>query len=262
MIDYVAKIREKKPHIFNITNEVATNLAANGLIAVGASPSMSNTSKEAVENAHAAQAVVLNLGTLTEDRAEAMLLAGKAANDKGVPVILDPIAVGATEFRTDVIYELLDTVKMAAICANAGEIAVLGGALDKTESPDSALEKNDPDVAAAVAEKYETVVIATGKTDVITDGVRTTLCHNGHHMLQNITASGCLLTSLTGAFLAVADDVYEASIQATSYYGIAAELAIQEAKGPGTFIPELLDQLYALDAETFMKHQRLEDFSK
>src|SRR5699024_4811083 len=144
------------------------------------------------------EAVVLNLGTLTEDRAEAMVLAGKAANEKGVPVILDPIAVGETKFRADLIFKLLDTMKLTAICANAGEIAVLGGALEKTKSRDSMLEENDPNIAATVARKYETVVISTGKTDVITDGTRTTLCNNGHKMLQNITASGCLLTSLIG----------------------------------------------------------------
>jgi len=256
-MNYIAQIREKQPLIFNITNDVATNFAANGLIAIGASPAMSNTPKEAEENARSSEAVVLNLGTLTEDRAEAMVLAGKAANEKGVPVILDPIAVGATKFRTDLIFKLLDTIKLTAICANAGEIAVLGGALEKTKNPDSMLEENDPKIAATVARKYETVVISTGKTDVITDGTRTTLCNNGHKMLQNITASGCLLTSLIGAFTAVTENIYEASIEATAGYGIAAELAMVKAKGPGTFIPALLDQLYFLDDKTVEDYLRI-----
>src|SRR5690625_4793730 len=177
-------------------NEVASNFSTNGLIALGASVSVSNTPKEAEEIASNADAVVLNLGTLSEDRKEALLLAGKTANQVGIPVILDPIAVGATTFRTEVIYEILSTIKLAAICGNAGEIAVLGDALDKTKSPDSSLEKNDPSVAEAVAKKYETIVIATGETDVITDGQQTSLCKNGHAMLQNITASGCLLTTV------------------------------------------------------------------
>lgn len=260
-MNYLAKIKEDSPLIYNIMNEVASNFATNGLIALGASPSVSNTPKEAEENARSAGAVVLNLGTLSEDRAEAMLLAGKAANEQGVPVILDPIAVGATKFRTEVIHDILSTVKVAAICANAGEIAVLGEALDKTTSPDSALEENDPSIAQEVARKYETIVIATGKTDVITDGSRTTLCRNGHHMLQNITASGCLLTSVVGAFASVAgDDIYKASIQAVTGYGIAAELAMKKAEGPGSFIPAFLDQLYFLNQVTIETHKQLTCF--
>lgn len=258
-MNYIAKIREKSPFIYNITNEVATNFAANGLIAIGASPAMSNTPKEAEENASHADAVVLNLGTLTEDRAEAMMLAGLKANEKGIPVILDPIAAGGTKFRTKVINELLEKVKFAAIRANAGEISVLGGALDIMKSPDSTVESIDPKIAQTVAKEYDTVVIATGKTDVITDGTRMSLCNNGHTMLQNITASGCLLSSLVGPYLSVAEDLYEASVEVTAAYGIAAELAMKKAEGPGTFIPALLDQLYLLDQETVNTYKKLQE---
>jgi hydroxyethylthiazole kinase len=258
-MDYMTAIRDKSPFIYSITNEVATNFAANGLIAVGASPAMSNTPKEAEENAHHSDAVILNLGTLTEDRAEAMLIAGKAANEKDIPVIMDPIAVGGTKFRTEIIDKLLDEVKFAAIRANAGEIAVLGGALEEMKSPDSTIDYNDPEIAKAVARKYDTVVIATGKTDVITDGSQTTLCKNGHPMLQNITASGCLLTSLVGPFISVGPNPYEASITVAAAYGIAAERAMEVAKGPGTFIPALLDELYSLDQETIDKYKRIEE---
>ncbi len=258
-MDYITKIRENNPLIYNITNEVATNMAANGLIAIGASRAMSNTPKEAVENAQNAAAVILNLGTLTEERAEAMLIAGKAANEEDIPVVLDPIAVGGTEFRTEVIYELLEKVKFTAIRANAGEIAVLGNALEEMKSPDSTIEEIDPEIAKSVAKKYETVVIATGKTDVITDGTRTTLCRNGHAMLQNITASGCLLTSLVGPYVSVGEDPYEASIEVTAAYGVAAELAMEKVEGPGSFIPALLDQLYFLDQHAVNARKRVEE---
>lgn len=255
---FIKKIREKKPFIFNITNEVATNFAANGLIAIGASPAMSHTPKEAAEYGSIADAVILNLGTLTEERGEAMLIAGKAANNNKVPVILDPIAVGGTPFRTDIINELLATVQFSAIRANSGEIAVLGGALTEAKGPDSVIKENDPEIAQAVAKKYNTVVISTGETDVITDGSRTAICNNGHEMLENITASGCLLTSFVGPFLAVGEDVYEASVYATSSYGIAAELAMKKAAGPGTFIPAFLDELYFLTDEQVEKYKKIE----
>src|SRR5699024_12252679 len=108
------------------------------------------------------------------------ILEGKDANAGGVPFLLDPIVVGATTFRTKVIDDILSTVELSAICANAGEISVLGGVLDKTTSPDNALEENDPDIAKEVAKKYNTVVIATGETDVITDRDRTELCQHGY----------------------------------------------------------------------------------
>src|SRR5699024_3566660 len=141
-----------------------------------------------------ADALVINLGTLSEENTEAMILAGKAANEAGVTDLLYPISDGATTYRRKVIDYILSIVELSAICANAYEISVIGGVLDKTTSTDNALEENDPDIAKEDAKKYNTVVIATGETDVITDGDRTELCQHGHPMLQNITASGCVLT--------------------------------------------------------------------
>lgn len=255
---YLQQIRNQKPHVFSIMNEVASNFSANGLIAIGASPSISNTPKEAAELSCLSNAVVLNLGTLSEDRAEAMLLAGKAANEAGIPVILDPIAIGATRFRTGVITDILENVKLAAICANAGEVAVLGEALDRTTSPDAAISENEPAVAQKVAQKYDTVVVSTGETDVITDGTSVTLCKNGHPMMENVTASGCVLTAVLGAFVGVAEsDVYEASIEAAASYAIAGELAMRKAEGPGSFIPAFLDQLYHLNEETYNQNKKV-----
>jgi len=255
----IQRIRAEKPHIFSIMNEVASNFSANGIIAIGASPSISNTPKEAEESSRRARAVVLNLGTLTEDRAEAMLLAGKAANEAGTPVILDPIAMGATTFRTKVINDLLENVQFTAICGNAGEIAVLGEALERTTSPDAAIDTNDPAIAKKVAQKYNTIVVSTGETDVITDGSKVALCSNGHKMMANITASGCVFTAVLAAFIAVGGKhVYDASIEATASYAIAGEIAAGNSRGPGSFIPAFLDELYLLDAETYRTHEKVE----
>lgn len=260
-MSYITKVREKSPLVFNIMNEVASNFSANGIIAVGASPSISNTPMEAEEMGKSADAVILNLGTLSEDRAEAMMIAGKAANEANVPVLIDPIAVGASEFRTKVIYDLLETLDIDIICANLGEIAVLGDALERMDSPDAAITENDPKVAEEVARKYDTIVISTGKTDVITDGEKTVLCKNGHKMLQNITTSGCVLTSVVGAFVGAAkDELFQASVEGTAAYAIAAELAMKNGhvKGPGSFIAAFLDELYLLDEEKIEKYKQLQ----
>ena len=262
MVGYLTEVRNKSPLIYNITGEVSAHFIANGLIAIGASPSVSSNPKEAKEMANHADAVVLNTGSLSEDRAEAMLLAGKVANEKGIPVILDPVAVGATSFRTSVINEILTTIKIAAICGNTGEISVLGGASEKTISPDNILSENNPSIVRKVANKYESIVIATSKTDIVTDGKKVTYCQNGDVMLQNITASGCLLTSIIGAFTSIAgDNQYEAIVEAVSAYGIAGERAKRIAKGPGTFIPNFLDELYLLKSETIKLQSHLKERS-
>src|SRR5699024_8441621 len=151
------------------TNEVAANFNANGLLAIGASPAMANMAQEVRESAKRMHAVVLNTGALTIDRSEAIYVAGKAANEARVPVVLDPVAVGMTVFRTTFIQELLADVKFAAIRGNAGEIAVLGGTQTETLGPDNLLLENNPSIAEHVARKYDTTVISTGKIDVITD---------------------------------------------------------------------------------------------
>src|SRR5699024_12558648 len=112
---------------------------------------------------------------------------------------------------------------------------------------DAGLKEKDQDIAKEVAKKYSTVIIATCETDVITDGDSTELCQHRHTMLQNITDSGCVLTSVIAAFIGVAEGHhFEASIEAVSGYGLAAEKAMEKAEGPGTFIPAFLDQLYFL----------------
>ncbi|HLR07694.1 MAG TPA: hydroxyethylthiazole kinase [Bacillota bacterium] len=260
-MDLLAKIKAKNPLIYNITNDVVANFSANGLLAIGASPVMANALQEAEDFAKHADAVILNVGTLTKDQAEAMLVAGQTANKKGIPVILDPVAIGVTPFRTNVIYDILSTIDVAAIRGNAGEIAFLSDGSDEVKGTDSLIGENDPHVAAEVAQKYQTVVMSTGKTDVVTDGHHVTLCRNGSAMLPYITGTGCLLTAVSGAFISVAKDVYRASVKAVAGYGIAAEIAREKAAGSGSFIPAFLDQLYLLEDQTIADDSALEEFT-
>lgn len=248
-MNYLAQIRERKPLIHNITNIVVANFSANGLLALGASPAMANALEEAAEMATHADALVLNIGTCTQDQIDAMILAGKAANKKGIPVILDPVAIGATTFRTSAVKQILTKIDVAVIRGNMGEIAVLGELATEIKGADSLVDVIDPDVVTRVAKKYKAIVIATGKTDTITDGNRYTECKNGVSMLPYITGSGCLLTAVVGAFLSVGVDFYEASVKSVCSYGVAAELAYVNAAGPGSFLPSFLDELYGLTEE-------------
>ncbi|WP_404450957.1 hydroxyethylthiazole kinase [Virgibacillus necropolis] len=260
-MNYLEQIRKQKPLIHNITNTVVANFSANGLLAIGASPAMANAPEEAAEMASHADTLVLNIGTCTQSQVEAMILAGKSANKKGIPVILDPVAIGATAFRTGAINQILNKVDVSVIRGNAGEISVLGELDTEMKGADTLVDEIDPEVAIHVAKNYGAVVIATGKTDTITDGNSFTQCKNGVAMLPYVTGAGCLLTAVVGAFSSVSIDLYEASVKAVCSYGVAAELAMEFAKGPGTFLPAFLDVLYELTEEMVQTKANIRELS-
>ena len=120
-------IRERKPLVHQITNFVVMNETANATLAIGALPVMAHALQEVEEMASVASALVLNIGTLSDEWVEAMIAAGRAANAAGVPVVLDPVGAGATEYRTDTSRRLLDVVEIAVVRGNAAEIATLAG---------------------------------------------------------------------------------------------------------------------------------------
>src|SRR5213592_2021538 len=123
----LAAIRERKPLVHQITNYVVMNETANATLALGALPVMAHAREEVEEMAGLASALVFNIGTLSPHWVEAMLLAGKAANARGIPVVLDPVGAGATRYRTDTAKRILDEVKVAVLRGNAGEVATLVG---------------------------------------------------------------------------------------------------------------------------------------
>ncbi|MGQ9021762.1 hydroxyethylthiazole kinase [Bacillus pumilus] len=241
------RVRAENPLVHNITNQVVTNFTANGLLALGASPVMANAKEEVAEMAQLADALVLNIGTLTKDTVEAMVLAGQAANENGVPVLLDPVGVGATTFRTKAAKQLLEQVNMTVVRGNAAEMAHLLG-VDGWESKGVDAKAANGDVSALAkqaARTLQTVVVITGKVDVVSDGEDVLSIHNGHEWLTKVTGTGCLLTSVIGAFCAVGERPIHASAAALLFYGVAAERAAHytQDKGPGAFQMELLNAL-------------------
>ncbi|WP_093049433.1 hydroxyethylthiazole kinase [Salipaludibacillus aurantiacus] len=246
------KIRETSPLIHNITNMVVTNFTANGLYALGASPVMAYAEEEVEDMARAAQALVLNIGTLTQTEVDAMLLAGKAANKAGTPVILDPVGVGATPFRTRTAKQLLSELDISIVRGNAGEIANLSENEVEMRGVDSTANlENKAETAKHTAETWNCVVALTGETDIVTDGTQTYTLTNGHPLQSKVTGAGCLLSAVTGAFAAVHDSPLEAAAAAVSFYGIAAEVAAskEENMGPGHFQIHFLDALHQVTSE-------------
>jgi len=252
-------IRQRKPLIHNITNFVVMNTTANALLACGASPVMAHAPEEVEEMVSYAGALVLNIGTLTHPWVDAMVLAGKRANQLGVPIVLDPVGSGATRLRTEQAKRLLAELEIRVVRGNASEVLSLATEGSRTKGVDSLHTVDDAAEAARVLSRELGATVAiTGAIDLVTDGERTTRVANGHELMGYVTGTGCTATALIGAFLAVEGDPVAASTAALAFFGLAGEAAAQEAKGPGTFQVALFDALYTLDGESLAAGARIE----
>ncbi len=234
-----------RPLVHHLTNYVTVNLVANATLATGALPVMANAVEEVEEMAAAAAALVINMGTLDGAWVEAMILAGTEANRRGIPVVLDPVGVGATGFRTATAERLLSEVGFAAVCGNAGEVSTLAG-LDAEVRGVESIGGDAGAAAVAAAGRLGTTVAATGEVDYVCDGERLFAVKNGHPLMGRIVGSGCASTAVVGCFAAVSGSGAETVAEALAYFGLAGEIAAGAAAGPGTFEPRLLDALAAL----------------
>jgi hydroxyethylthiazole kinase len=252
------KLRERKPLVHRITNYVVMNETANATLALGALPVMAHAREEVEEMIELAGALVLNIGTLSPHWVEAMLAAGKAANAAGVPVVLDPVGAGATRYRTDTARRLLEQVDVAVLRGNHGEVATLVGVEAEVRGVESMGAGGEPaELARAAARKLGLVASVTGPVDHVSDGERVLAVANGHELLASVTGTGCMASAITGCFLAAKQDRFEAAAEALAAFGVAAEDAAGEARGPGSFHVGLYDALAALDPETLDSRARI-----
>ncbi|ASR11098.1 hydroxyethylthiazole kinase (plasmid) [Rhizobium leguminosarum bv. viciae] len=251
-------MREKPPLVQCITNYVAMNIAANVLLAAGASPAMVHAAEEAGEFAAIASAVTINIGTLSTQWIDGMQAAAKAATSAGKPWVLDPVAHYATAFRRNAVAELL-ALKPTIIRGNASEIIALAGGESRGQGVDSRDPVEQAEGSARwLAERQRAVVAVTGAVDFVTDGERAVRIEGGSALMPQVTALGCSLTCLVGAFAATApEDIFGATVAALSTFAIAGEEAALGAAGPGSFSWRFLDALTALDAETLDARARI-----
>ena len=245
-------LRERKPLVQQITNYVVMNETANVTLAAGALPVMAHAREEVEEMVALAGALVINIGTLSPHWVGAMLAAGKAANAGGVPVVLDPVGAGATSYRTDTARRILAEVKVAVLRGNQGEVATLVGVEAEVRGVESIGVGSEPaELARAAARNLGVVASVTGLVDHVSDGESVLSVTNGHELLTTVTGTGCMSSAITGCFLAVKRDApLEAAAEALAAFGVAAEDAAQDARGPGSFHVGLYDALAALDPET------------
>jgi hydroxyethylthiazole kinase len=257
----LTKIRKENPLIHCMTNVVVTNFTANGLLALGASPVMAYAKEEVEDLASVAGALLLNIGTLSKEQIDNMIIAGKAANSAGVPVIVDPVGAGATSFRTNMSKRILDEVDVSIVRGNAGEIASLLGEEAKVKGVDGAIDGDKIALAKQAALEFKCVSVVTGEVDVISDGSIVHSIANGHPWLTKVVGTGCLLGAVVGAFVAVErNDRLSAAVKAVSYYGVAGERAFvkSEEEGIGSYQQAFLNELHLLTDEKVERVSRIE----
>ena len=246
----LAAIREKKPLIHNITNFVVMNYTANALLAMGASPVMAHAENEVEEMVSLAGALVLNIGTLTDDWIASMITAGKKAAELKTPSVLDPVGSGATSLRTRSAAKIIDHTHVSVIRGNASEILSLRRSDSKTKGVDAIHSVDDAaETAEILARELQATLAITGPTDLVTDGERSIRVANGHPLMGYVTGTGCTATAIIGAFLAVDSDTVSGTAAALAFFGLAGEIAGQEAAAPGSFKSALIDALYTITPE-------------
>ncbi len=252
-------IENEKPLIHHITNYVVMNETANLTLCAGALPVMAHAREEVEDMVKSASALVLNIGTLSSKWIEAMIIAGKKANYRGIPVILDPVGVGATKLRTESAHQILEEVKISIIRGNSAEISVMSGYECEIKGVESIQVDGDiNNFSKELAQTKNCIVAVTGKEDIVTDGNRLGKIRNGSYHLSTITGSGCMATTMTAIFNSVQKDPFIAAAEGLLVFGIVGELAGEKAEGPGSFHVNIYDALANLDKETIMKRAKYE----
>ena len=249
----LAKVRKEKPLIHHITNWVTIYDCAAVTRAIGALPIMAHAEEEAAEMASTANALVLNIGTPNPQQVRAMVLAGKAANKKGIPVILDPVGAGATKYRTETAQDLISRLKIAVIKGNKSEIGTLAGVKAKTKGVEAISMEGEPAlVAKRFAKSSGCVVVVTGKRDIIASPKGTVYEVNGLCDLMGKTVgTGCMSASMIGAFCAVEADPAKAATAALACFKAAGVISCRRVVAPMAFKSALIDKIYQLNGEEF-----------
>lgn len=238
----LTEVRAQAPLIHCMTNFVAMNIAANVVLAAGASPAMVQAVEEVETFTPMAGALTVNIGTLSADWLVAMKRAARAAGASGTPWVLDPVAHFITPWRARAAQDLL-ALNPAVVRGNASEILALAGTAGTGKGADSGdAVEGAVEVARDLAAARGCVVAVTGPRDFVTDGTRDAWVSGGSDMMPRITALGCSLTALTGAFVAVAPP-FEGTVAAMTLFAEAGARAGAASQGPGSFQVAFLDAL-------------------
>jgi len=254
---FLNNLKTVAPLVHCITNYVTINDCANILLACGASPIMADDPDESAEITSLAKGLVINLGTLHKYTLPAMLKSGKQANLEGKPVVFDPVGAGASLFRCESAKMLLENINFTCIRGNISELKALGLSSSSPKGVDAnpkdeISEENFSEILKLInsfSKKTGAVTVATGKVDIVSGKEGYYIIKNGHPMMSRVTGTGCMLSSLIGAFLASnPDNALDAVAAAVCAFGVAGELAYSENIGSGSYHARLIDEIFNMDS--------------
>lgn len=248
------KIKKQKPLIHCITNPISINQCANAVLALGASPIMAEHPNEVSEITKTADALLLNIGNITDVRMKSIKRSAETAYKNNIPIVFDAVGVACSEFRRKFTLGFLSKYSLAILKGNYSEINALFNCDYKSKGVDSDVELTVEEVsriAVTLAKRYGTTVLASGKTDIVTDGTKLFYVKNGTSQLSCVTGTGCMLGAICTVFLSF-NDAVSSAIKACATLGICGELSETE-KGNGTFLINLIDNLSTVTDETINK---------
>ncbi|WP_247728477.1 hydroxyethylthiazole kinase [Halovivax limisalsi] len=249
-------IEETSPLIQHLTNRVTMNDVAQVTLHWGGLPVMSDTPGDAAEMVEGASGVLFNIGTASPTEIDTMLAVGERANELDVPVVFDPVGVGATPTRDEYAERLLSTVDFAAIKGNHGEVSALAGVEADVAGVESVGEYDEiGETARALAESTGSTVVASGVTDVVADGEVACEVSAGHERMGQVVGTGCLLGATLATYHAALDDPFEASLYAALGFDLAGERAAEaDHDGPASYRVNFLDSVASFSPSVASSH--------
>ena len=271
IVELLKDLKEKNPLVHHITNYVTVNDCANITLAIGGSPVMADDINEVCDMVSLASSFVINIGTLNSRSVESMIEAGKRANILNIPVILDPVGAGATNYRTETCKRIIGQVKLAVIRGNLSELKTIYGIESKTKGVDSSESvsvnsdefSKEKEMARDLANKLDTVIAITGEVDIITDGKTLYTASNGHKIMSKVTGTGCMCTSLIGSYLGAGDNNIIAALAGVVSMGIAGEIAYEGLDknygGTGYLKVKIIDAIYNLSEIVITKRSKINE---
>ncbi len=256
------EIKTKTPLVWNISNFVSMDIAANMLLALGASPAMAHALEEAEDFSNICKAIngalTINIGTFDNHWKNCAIKIAKQANLNNIPWVLDPVGAGASKFRNENAKQLL-SLKPTVLRGNASEIISISGIKSSGKGVDSTSTSNDAlDAAISIAKSEKIIVAITGEVDYVTDGSKIYAVYGGNEMMTKITATGCALTCLIGAGLTSEQNNLISTANIMGIYSVASEKALISSKGPASLRSELIDTIYNLTPAEVEKNIKIE----
>ena len=255
--------RKKQPLVHCMVNLVTANDCANLVLASGASPIMAQDPEEISQVTAACGGLVLNLGTPSPRKIQALLLAGNAAKERGIPTVFDPVGVGCSDFRRQAAQEILALVHPTVIRGNASEIRtlLLGTRASRGVDAEDVTEDHLM-LAKGLAQATGAVVVLSGDTDIVTDGIVTYRARNGHPMMRTVTGTGCQMSALIGAYTAAnPGSSLLAALAAVCAFGLCGEVAFDRLgplDGNASYRNYLIDGLFRLTGEALEEGAKYE----